>query len=113
MWALCTLAQLFAVLAHLRHHRIWHRDVKPDNLLLRYPLHGTELLVTDWGWTTRAGPDPAAAHTPGCCAKIYRAPEAFLTGRREGRTETWHFGCRIVAPPFRDGGDKQWSWLDF
>lgn len=65
--ALSLIKSMLEALAHLHKHRIAHNDIKPDNLLLRGNAGAPEVVLTDFGLSTRG-----AAARGGTLA--YRAP---------------------------------------
>lgn len=70
-------ADMLRGLAHLHYLGCFHRDVKPDNMLLfcdaQTPL---ALKIADFGWVGACG-DPSL-HTPGCVSEPYRPPEILM-----------------------------------
>lgn len=82
-------AQLLAALAHAHRGGIWHRDVKPANVLVT---NQDRLKLTDFGIArlAAAAPDPAdeILGSPG-----YLAPEAYLTDAHDARTDLFAAGA--------------------
>lgn len=66
---------LVAGLEHLREHRVLHRDIKPDNLLIS---SAGDLKIADFGVADVISPDPASkdvAQGTGIGSPAFQAPE--------------------------------------
>ena len=86
--ARCLFAGLVAGLAHMHRCGVFHRDIKPDNLMLRSSTH---LCVSDFGTATT---EPA---TEGVGAPAFQPPEVAADGRapRADRLDVWAAGITL------------------
>ncbi|TRY54219.1 hypothetical protein DNTS_030480 [Danionella cerebrum] len=79
--------QLCRSLDHMHSHGIFHRDVKPENILIR----GSDLKLADLGSSRSVFSPP---HTGYISTRWYRAPECLLTDGLYGRQmDLWSAGC--------------------
>jgi serine/threonine protein kinase len=99
--------QILCGLYYLHIHRVIHRDVKPDNLLLNVEGH---LKLCDFG-LSRIFSIPIRNYTSGVVTLWYRAPELFLHNEfYELGIDVWSAGCVIAemvrgAPLFTADSD--------
>jgi serine/threonine protein kinase len=56
--------QLLDAIHHCAVHRIIHRDIKPDNIMFRYPTPGAELRLIDFGSSTMDSANTTIAEAP-------------------------------------------------
>jgi serine/threonine protein kinase len=85
--------QTLCGLYYLHIHRVIHRDVKPDNLLLDAEGH---LKLCDFG-LSRIFSIPIRNYTEGVVTLWYRAPELFLHNEfYELGIDVWSAGCVIA-----------------
>lgn len=82
------LAQLASALAFLRDHRVVHRDLKPQNLLLQLP--GLVLKLADFGFAKHLRDDEMAATI--CGSPLYMAPEVFRGSKYSAAADLWSVG---------------------
>eukprot|EP01083_Nonionella_stella_P062701 163045_1 len=88
----CLLSQLLNGLSYLHSHFIMHRDLKPNNLLLKSD--GT-LKICDFGQSRNfSDPLTGCMYTPQCTTLYYRAPEMLLDIREyNGSVDNWAVAC--------------------
>ena len=88
-------AQILAGVAHLHERRILHRDLKPQNILVRRAIDRRTLKISDFG-LSRAFARPRA-HTREVVTLWYRAPEILL-GAEDYSTpvDVWSVGCILA-----------------
>lgn len=84
------LLQLLAGVAHCHHHRVLHRDLKPQNLLIN---REGELKLADFG-LARAFGIPVRSYTHEVVTLWYRAPDVLLGSRKYSTpVDIWSVGC--------------------
>lgn len=108
------LRQLARALKFLRHHNLIHRDIKPQNLLLKpatpeelakgHPLGVPILKVADFGFA-RSLPSAMMAETL-CGSPLYMAPEILGYNKYDAKADLWSVGAvlyemAVGKPPFR------------
>ncbi|KAK0205556.1 other/ULK/ULK protein kinase [Desarmillaria ectypa] len=108
------LRQLARALKFLRHHNLIHRDIKPQNLLLKpatpeelakgHPLGVPILKVADFGFA-RSLPSAMMAETL-CGSPLYMAPEILGYNKYDAKADLWSVGAvlyemSVGKPPFR------------
>ncbi|KAG7445270.1 kinase-like protein [Guyanagaster necrorhizus] len=108
------LRQLARALKFLRHHNLIHRDIKPQNLLLKpatpeelakgHPLGVPLLKVADFGFA-RSLPSAMMAETL-CGSPLYMAPEILGYSKYDAKADLWSVGAvlyemAVGKPPFR------------
>ncbi|KAH7074607.1 kinase-like domain-containing protein [Paraphoma chrysanthemicola] len=85
---------LVAALLYLHQKRIRHKDLKPQNILVK----NTQVLITDFG-TALDWNDESRATTagdPGPISINYAAPEVVDRERRSESSDIWSLGCIFV-----------------
>lgn len=73
------MGKLSSALVHLKEREILHRDIKPDNVMLRVTPHSIDPVLIDFGFAVSVcelSSTNCRRGTPG-----YAAPEVFLDGR--------------------------------
>ena len=87
-------------LEHMHTHRVYHRDIKPDNLLLE---SCTKLAISDFGTATDE------RSTQGCGAPGFQPPEVAETGKApfSDKLDVWAAGITLYMMvtgryPFRE-----------
>ncbi|KAI3623500.1 ATG1 [Malassezia furfur] len=108
------LAQLASALRFLRSRDIVHRDIKPQNLLLRvpddeclesgHPREIPQIKVADFGFA-RSLPAASLAKTL-CGSPLYMAPEILRYEKYDAKADLWSVGAvlyemSVGKPPFR------------
>lgn len=106
------LFQLLTGVAYCHHHRVLHRDLKPQNLLIN---REGELKLADFG-LARAFGIPVRSYTHEVVTLWYRAPDVLLGSRKYSTpVDIWSIGCIFAemvngAPLFT--GTTEESQLD-
>ncbi|ODV93710.1 hypothetical protein PACTADRAFT_51472 [Pachysolen tannophilus NRRL Y-2460] len=113
------LKQLASALEFLRDQNLVHRDIKPQNLLLSYPLHSKKefsdkhyvgmwelpiLKIADFGFA-RILPNTSLAETL-CGSPLYMAPEILRYEKYNAKADLWSVGAVLYEmavghPPFK------------
>lgn len=108
------LTQLASALRFLRSRDIVHRDIKPQNLLLRipddeclesgHPREIPQIKVADFGFA-RSLPAASLAKTL-CGSPLYMAPEILRYEKYDAKADLWSVGAvlyemSVGKPPFR------------
>ena len=84
------LCQLIKGVAFCHHHRVLHRDLKPQNLLIN---REGELKLADFG-LARAFGIPVRSYTHEVVTLWYRAPDVLMGSRRYSTpVDMWSIGC--------------------
>jgi cyclin-dependent kinase len=84
------LFQLITGVAYCHHHRVLHRDLKPQNLLIN---REGELKLADFG-LARAFGIPVRSYTHEVVTLWYRAPDVLLGSRKYSTpVDIWSIGC--------------------
>jgi len=86
--------QICAGLAHLHSHGYAHRDLKPDNILVRQTASGPHVRIADFGLARRMN----TSLVPEACTPIvqtlwYRAPEVLAHSAYTMTIDSWSAGC--------------------
>jgi len=84
------LYQLLQGIAYCHQHRVLHRDLKPQNLLIN---HEGELKLADFG-LARAFGIPVRNYTHEVVTLWYRAPDVLMGSRKYStQVDIWSVGC--------------------
>lgn len=87
------LYQLIRGTAHCHHHRVLHRDLKPQNLLIS---RDGALKLADFG-LARAFGIPVRSYTHEVVTLWYRAPDVLMGSRKYSTpVDIWSVGCIFV-----------------
>lgn len=106
------LFQLLTGVAYCHHHRVLHRDLKPQNLLIN---REGELKLADFG-LARAFGIPVRSYTHEVVTLWYRAPDVLLGSRKYSTpVDIWSVGCifaeMVNGTPLFTGSSEE-SQLD-
>ena len=101
------LWQLLQGISYCHQHRVLHRDLKPQNLLIN--LEG-ELKLADFG-LARAFGIPVRSYTHEVVTLWYRAPDVLLGSRKYSTpVDMWSVGCifseMVTGQPLLPGGSE-------
>ena len=87
------LYQLLTGVAYCHHHRVLHRDLKPQNLLIN---REGELKLADFG-LARAFGIPVRSYTHEVVTLWYRAPDVLMGSRKYSTpVDIWSIGCILA-----------------
>lgn len=87
------LYQLLTGIAYCHHHRVLHRDLKPQNLLIN---REGELKLADFG-LARAFGIPVRSYTHEVVTLWYRAPDVLMGSRKYSTpVDIWSIGCILA-----------------
>jgi serine/threonine protein kinase len=78
------LKQLIKGIKNIHQKNIIHKDLKPDNILLKNDL---SLCINDFSLSEKV-----AFSNKECCAKLYRAPEIYKNEKYSNKIDIWSFG---------------------
>ena len=80
-------------LEHLHGLNCAHRDVKPDNMLVKHSWNnGLVLVIADYGWTATAN-QSGLLETPHCITACYRPPEIEVLSEPYAKScDVWSLG---------------------
>jgi serine/threonine protein kinase len=85
------LRQLLSAVNHCHYHRVLHRDLKPQNILIN--LEGPILKLADFGLARTYG-IPVRKYTQDVVTLWYRAPEILLgCAQYSTQVDMWSVGC--------------------
>jgi serine/threonine protein kinase len=90
---------LVMAVQYLHVNRIRHKDLKPQNILVK----GTSILITDFGtaldWTDRSR--ATTTGDPGPISINYAAPEVVDREQRSESSDIWSLGCVFLEMTVR------------
>lgn len=85
------LSRILSALQYIHRHRIVHRDVKPENILLTRKGDLGSLKLTDFGMAIEMK-DSLRGNVPACGTLEYAAPELLLREPFDGMADIWSTG---------------------
>ncbi|KAK9885081.1 hypothetical protein WA026_009306 [Henosepilachna vigintioctopunctata] len=86
------LYQILKGLTHLHNHGLFHRDVKPENILIKMTNLGELIKLADLGSVRGIYSEPP--YTEYISTRWYRSPECLLTvGNYGPKMDVWATGC--------------------
>ncbi|KAL3278819.1 hypothetical protein HHI36_016339 [Cryptolaemus montrouzieri] len=86
------LYQILKGLTHLHNHGLFHRDVKPENILIKMTSLGELIKLADLGSVRGIYSEPP--YTEYISTRWYRSPECLLTvGNYGPKMDVWATGC--------------------
>jgi calcium/calmodulin-dependent protein kinase (CaM kinase) II/calcium/calmodulin-dependent protein kinase I len=88
--------------------KLCHRDMKPENLLLRDVMDDTSILVADFGFAAYVPEDGLKTR---CGTPAFVAPEVLIGHRYTQQVDMWSVGCLLFMliggyPPFQAESHK-------
>ncbi|KAI7900432.1 kinase-like domain-containing protein [Cokeromyces recurvatus] len=85
------LHQILSAVSHIHHHHIFHRDMKPENLLLNYSTGKPIIKLADFGLAREFLSSPP--YTEYVSTRWYRAPEILLRSTEySASVDLWAIG---------------------
>ncbi|KAG2237561.1 hypothetical protein INT48_005597, partial [Thamnidium elegans] len=86
------LHQILSAVSHIHHHQIFHRDMKPENLLLDYKTGRPIIKLADFGLARELKSQPP--YTEYVSTRWYRAPEVLLRSTEySAPVDLWAIGA--------------------
>lgn len=86
------LHQILSALSHVHHHNIFHRDMKPENLLIDYSTGNPIIKLADFGLAREIKSEPP--YTEYVSTRWYRAPEVLLRSTEySSAVDLWAVGA--------------------
>jgi serine/threonine protein kinase len=97
------MSQLRSATYYLHENNIFHRDIKPHNILLK---NNHTLKLTDFGFARFFNNDEDKLANTICGSPIYMAPEIIKCNHYNSKTDLWSIGIIlyemiICKPPYR------------
>jgi serine/threonine protein kinase len=95
---------LLETMEAMHQRKISHRDMKPENLLLKDTVNDTSILVADFGFAKYT---PEEGLKTRCGTPAFVAPEILVGSAYNTQVDMWSVGCLIYMliggyPPFQD-----------
>jgi serine/threonine protein kinase len=86
--------RLLHILVYCHQKGVWHRDIKPDNILVMSE-EPDNIQLCDFGHAVSSSGVGANRKSPG--TRQYRAPELFLGGSQTEKLDTWSVGVTLYV----------------
>ena len=95
---------LLQCLQAMHERKLCHRDLKPENLLLLDPENDSQILLADFGFTSKVPTDGLKTR---CGTPAFVAPEIIIGKPYDTQVDMWSAGCLLYMliggyPPFQD-----------
>jgi serine/threonine protein kinase len=95
---------LLETMKEMHQRKIVHRDMKPENLLLKSTMDDTSILLADFGFAKYV---PEEGLKTRCGTPAFVAPEILVGKQYDTQVDMWSVGCLIYMliggyPPFQD-----------
>ena len=85
------MKQVLMALNYMHHHRITHRDLKPQNILLDRNGDGLDVKIADFGFSCIYDPKDGLDTMIG--TPLYMAPEILKKENYNSKVDIWAFGA--------------------
>jgi len=82
--------QIILGLQYLFHKNILHRDIKPQNILLKSNLSSSDVKICDFGFSKQLADDDL--YSTFCGSPLYMAPEIFSHNPYSDKADIWSLG---------------------
>ena len=83
---------LLKTMKELHQRKICHRDMKPENLLLRNRIDDSDILIADFGFAKYV---PEEGLKTRCGTPAFVAPEILVGNRYNQQVDMWSCGCLL------------------
>ncbi|KAG7370871.1 protein kinase [Nitzschia inconspicua] len=95
---------LLEIMRDMHKRKVAHRDMKPENLLLKSSMNDTSILLADFGFAKYV---PEEGLKTRCGTPAFVAPEILVGKQYNTQVDMWSVGCLIYMliggyPPFQD-----------
>jgi calcium/calmodulin-dependent protein kinase I len=95
---------LLGIMREIHKRKVVHRDMKPENLLLKTSMNDTSILLADFGFAKYV---PEEGLKTRCGTPAFVAPEILVGNYYNTQVDMWSVGCLIYMliggyPPFQD-----------
>jgi calcium/calmodulin-dependent protein kinase I len=95
---------LLEIMREMHKRKVAHRDMKPENLLLKSNMNDTSILLADFGFAKYV---PEEGLKTRCGTPAFVAPEILVGQYYNTQVDMWSVGCLIYMliggyPPFQD-----------
>lgn len=95
---------LLGIMRDIHERKVVHRDMKPENLLLKSSMNDTSILLADFGFAKYV---PEEGLKTRCGTPAFVAPEILVGKFYTTQVDMWSVGCLVYMliggyPPFQD-----------